>query len=698
VVRSRRFAAEPNQTYPLSELNESSFTSTSGITIYRGAAYPRQYYGNVFVGEVAGNLIHRQILTPDGVTFRSRRAEEKSEFVRSTDNWFRPVNFVNAPDGTLHILDMYRETIEHPWSIPDDIMAQLDLLSGRDRGRIYRLAPSGFQVPRPPRLGSATTEELVAQLENPNVWWRETAHRLLFERQDRAAVEPLHQLLHQSGKPLARLGALWSLAGLNGLREEDLLRALADPESGVREHAVKLAEKRLQQAPEVLNRVLDVAKDPDLRVRFQVAFTLGEARDPRVPAALAMIAKRDAADPWVRTAVLSSAVASCDDLLLRVMKDDPLAATPSGLELARQLAAVVGARAHAAEMNRVLAAVAAKPASREARSLQTLVAAGLGDGLKRSGKSLRSIPTEAGTPAAKMLAAVLEEAQPVARDARAALGQRREAVALLGYDDYERVKTTLVALLDARQPPDVQMAAVRTLGGFPQTEVVRLLLQSWRTYTPAVRGEAVDALLARADRLALVLDAVESRTVAVGDIPPTRRALLLRRADDALRQRAAALFSRETLQARKEVLAKYQPALRLAADKARGEKVFARECSTCHRLGSQGNDVGPNLDTIQNRTAEEVMISVFDPNREVAPNYLEYLVVLKDGRTTTGIIAAETATSITLRRASNVQETILRQNIDEITSTGKSLMPEGLEKKLTLQDVADLLAFLVPAK
>ena len=113
-------------------------TSAAGVTIYRGTAYPKAYYGNVFIGEVAGNLIHREVVEASGVTFRSHRVEDKCEFVASTDNWFRPVNFVNAPDGTLHVLDMYRETIEHPWSMPDDLKARLDLTSGRDRGRLYR--------------------------------------------------------------------------------------------------------------------------------------------------------------------------------------------------------------------------------------------------------------------------------------------------------------------------------------------------------------------------------------------------------------------------------------------------------------------------------------------------------------------------------------------------------------------------------
>jgi putative heme-binding domain-containing protein len=220
-------------------------------------------------------------------------------------------------------------------------------------------------------------------------------------------------------------------------------------------------------------------------------------------------------------------------------------------------------------------------------------------------------------------------------------------------------------------------------------------LGPWRGYTPAVRGEAVQALLSRKDRILALLDAVQSRRVAIGDIPPTRRALLLRQTDPKIHGRAAALFEGETLSARKDVLAKYRAALRLPGDRQRGLQVFQRECSACHRLNGQGNDIGPSLNTIQHRSAEEVLTHVIDPNREVSPEFIEYLIVLKDGRTTTGVIAAETAAGLTLRRANDVRETILRQTIEEISSSGKSLMPEGLEQKVSVQEMADLLAVLV---
>ena len=246
-LRTKRYHAE-GQKLPESEMVASGvFTSGTGITVYRGAAYPEAYRGQMVVGNVAGNLVHRRRLTPTGATFTATRVDDGKEFLASTDNWFRPVNFVNAPDGCLHVLDMYREVVEHPWSIPEDIKNQLHMTSGNDRGRIWRLAPAGFKPPAPPRLGTATTAQLVAALENPNAWWRETAQRLLHQKQDKVAVEPLRKLTRESKSPLPRMHALWALHGLGGLQTADVLAAMNSEVPGLRVHGLRLAESRVAQ-------------------------------------------------------------------------------------------------------------------------------------------------------------------------------------------------------------------------------------------------------------------------------------------------------------------------------------------------------------------------------------------------------------------------------------------------------------------
>jgi putative heme-binding domain-containing protein len=222
-------------------------------------------------------------------------------------------------------------------------------------------------------------------------------------------------------------------------------------------------------------------------------------------------------------------------------------------------------------------------------------------------------------------------------------------------------------------------------------------LKNYRSFSPAVRAEVVEALASRADRIPALIDALEQKVVGVGEIPQARRLLLVRSKDPAIGARADKLFAQQS-GSRTEIIEKYRPALKLVGDVERGLTVFRRECKTCHKLRGEGIDVGPNLATILHRTPDELVTHIMDPSREVSPNYLEYVVTLDDGRVLTGLIAEETAAAVTLRRAENKQDTVLRQNIDEMAASGKSLMPDGLEQKVTVQELADLLAFLLQRK
>jgi putative heme-binding domain-containing protein len=220
-------------------------------------------------------------------------------------------------------------------------------------------------------------------------------------------------------------------------------------------------------------------------------------------------------------------------------------------------------------------------------------------------------------------------------------------------------------------------------------------LGRWDTCTPPLRTEIVEAMLTRPDRIAALFDAIEAGRIAPSYVSATRKGLLLRHDNPTIRSRAAALFQSEAVSPRNEVITRYRSALELPTDRGRGQRVFERECKSCHRLGDQGSEVGPDLAASLHHAPDQILMNILDPNREVSPNYLEYVVALEDGRVLTGVIANETATNITLRRAEGVQDVVLRKDIADMRSSGKSLMPEGLENKITGQEMADLLAFLV---
>ncbi|MFN9374278.1 MAG: PVC-type heme-binding CxxCH protein [Planctomycetaceae bacterium] len=698
--RATRWTTDPEgKLYPRSELVPGGyFTSASGVTVFRGDAWNSSAggvadeVGQVFVADVAGNLVHRQQLTPAGVTFTAERIDVETEFVRSTDTWFRPVNFTNAPDGTLHIVDMYRETIEHPWSIPDDIKDALDLRRGNDRGRIWRVLRTGTS-PRPPAqpLARLGTVELVALLEHLNGWHRDTAARLIFERQDQTVIEPLRKLAESSPQPRSRLLALWGLQGLGALAPADLLKASRDPDGHLREHAVRLAEPWLSRDAPLRERVLALAEDGEPRVRMQVAFTLGSSAEPAAVGALASIARHDVADEFVRPAILSSVRDRAGKLLEALLGDRDWAASQLARPWLRQLARSVGARGDEAELRQIQTLLMQETLTSANRGWKMELVQGLGEGLQRTRRTLAATLPDT-TP---LVTALLADARELAASTDAAAGARDQAIQLLTLGTWESAREPLLAALAPATPGGVQFSAVRALAAFSEPEIPELLLARWSGATPALRGEIIEALLARAERSPRLLTALEQKVVSAAQRPPSRRGQLMRHADPAICDRARALFASDTASPRGDVIANYQQALQGTPSPDRGAKVFERECANCHRVGGKGATVGPNLETIRHHTPQQVLANILDPNREVTPAYLEYSVLLQEGRVANGLIATETPTSLTLKRPNDVQETILREAIAELNSTGVSLMPEGLEKKITPEEMRDLLGWLL---
>ncbi|MBM3838544.1 MAG: c-type cytochrome [Verrucomicrobia bacterium] len=695
-IRSSRRIAHGARPPTVAGASHHVVDAAAGVTIYRGGAYGAEYYGNAFVGDAQNNLIHRRRLKPDGATFTSERADSKTEFVRSSDTWFRPVNFVNAPDGTLYVLDMSREILE-AIHIPLDVVKHLDLRSGRDHGRIYRLAPPNFRYPGSPRLSRASTPDLVAALESPHGWWRDTAHRLIYERQDQTAIEPLRRVLRKSSSPQARVHALWSLRGLNALGEEDILIGLADESPRVREHTIRLGESRLAQSSALLDKILALANDPDARVRFQLAFSLGQTSDPRDRSALAEIARSSANDRWIRTALLSSVKDAADQLLVPLLDDKSVMNAPGGQEFLEQLALVAGARRETNSVARVLERAASLTQDHGPGGIANRLVTALGKGLKQAQGRLDPaiVLSEAGR---SYLQELTRRLRRDAKDPTRTEADRSSSISLLGCLAFAESRDTLLGLLDLRQPEPVQIAAVRALADYSSAEIGPLLLAKWREYSPKVREAVVEAMLARYERTLVFLQAVQKEQASLAQLDAARRQQLLHHRNESVRALALQLLSGGPSRSRQEIIDAYRPALQLSRDPVRGEAVFRRECMACHKIGEIGYAIGPDLTSSPSRDAEALLVHVFDPNQYVQPNSIQYVVDDKAGRTFSGMLAAQTATSITLRQGEGRSETILRANIAALSSTGKSMMPEGFEERITQQEMADLIAFLQSAR
>lgn len=696
VVRTRQRAADPafRKKAAPSELHASGFfTSATGVTIYRGSAYPPEYRGNAFVGDVGGNLVHRKVLEPDGPIFKATRADKGREFLASTDNWFRPVNLANSPDGTLLVLDMYRETIEHPWSIPEPIKKHLDLTSGHDRGRIYEIRPKGFQRRADrPAYSKADSLDLVKVLSDPDAWRRETAQRLLIERgKPSSEVEKaLHDLARDTDQPaLGRVHALWTLDVLGELTPEDIGSNAQDDVPGLREQSARLWETFLKDDPENIGPLADLASDPDAMVRLQAAFSLGDARGAKALDALAEIARRDGANRWTRVAVLSGLAGRAGEFAEILAQEQVFGKKESG-PLLLGLAELVGAENQPEEVASFVKRFAASGSgSKAARPHDVLTA--VGRGLSRSGGSLRTLLNgplrDDLEPIFAQAAKTVEGTGPVAA--------RVEAAKLTGLGPEQSALAVLPDLLSPREPVALQLAALQALAPIKSPEVGVAIVGHWRSLGPSVRREAAEVMLARADRAQALLDALEGGIIARGDLDPARLTQLQNYPKAEVKTRASKLLGQTARADRAPVVARYQAALNGDISAERGRAVFRKTCSTCHKAEGQGQDVGPDLATVTGRSPEDLVLHILDPNREVLPNYLSYNIETSDGRILSGIIASESADALTLKRAEGASDVVPRDHIEAIASSGLSLMPEGLENDIDPQSMADLVAYLL---
>jgi putative membrane-bound dehydrogenase-like protein len=700
VERTRRRAGSAEaRRFPSTELVPGGYiTSATSPLVYTADLFPESYRGNTFVCDPANNLIHRDRLVPNGATFLAERADADCEFMASTDNWFRPVSLTIGPDGALYVVDFYREAIETPLSLPEDIKQRLNLES-RNRGRIWRIMPEGAKRRPPPQLSKATPEELVRHLADANPWWRCTAQRLLVEKGVSPAMQAIRKLARESPSPQGRVHALWTLHGLKGLDEGLVANALKDPVEGVREQALRLAEAYLPSSGEMRKAVAALADDPSPRVRFQLAFTLGEAEGPEIATALAKVARHDAADPWTQTAVLSSAGKLAPDLLVGLGGDRQFTEEAAGpqLQLLSKLAAVIGARAQDADVGRALQLITREGDAQAPWRL--VILEGLGQGLQNSQRPLSLLwlsPPPALREAVEQTRPYFVRAANSVQDDKARLPERIAAARLLAYGPDGVAAPALQKLLAPQQPGDLQLAAVRALSQHNSPRVAETLLRPWGSYSPAVRREVLEALFARPERLPVLLSAIEQRHVLPGQLEPFRIEQLRKHRNARVRQQAQRLFARAMVSDRQKVVADYAAALQLPGDAGRGKTVFKKNCATCHRLENEGVEVGADLmAALRTKTPEGLVIDILDPSREVDPRYINYVVTTKDGRMFTGLIAAETASSVTLRRAEKAEDTVLRTQIDEIQATAKSLMPDNLETQLSRQDLADVIAYLL---
>jgi putative membrane-bound dehydrogenase-like protein len=667
-----------SRAWTTSNLHAGQFTAACGLEFYRGVALPAEFYGNIFVCEPTGHLVHREVVKPLGVTFCSTPAYDKAEFFASRDEWCCPVNMEVGPDGALYVVDMYRAVIEHPEWMPVELRDRSDLLDGNDRGRIYRIVPQNFQRPPAPKLSNLPSAGLVELLAHPSDWWRETAARLLFERQDKHVAPLLEHIAIHHQSPLARMHALRVLQGLDLVTEDLCSRMLNDSHPRVVEQTVAVAQPHLSRDGQLPRRLANLTAHEDARVRFQSLLSGNAVPSP----------PQHRADSWEVDAMLIAARNQGGTVLNEMLRKQPLleANIANPKQFIAKLARSAAATRDNDQMTIAVHALLSNDTYRRVGLASVLQEA------RRHDASLPKLQASLTDAARHSLDQAFADARVDAADTSQPEHIRGEAIDLLACSDESMPVLTTLAEDDSS--PMIRARAIQALSLSSELEPWRRLLNRLANETPSLQAAILEGVLASSARTSLLLELVADGSIKTALLDTNRVSRLLHYRDADIKSRAQTLLADVVPADRQQALSDYQVVLTMKTKAERGRAVFQKHCATCHRIDDIGVDIAPDISDSREKSAQQLLTDIILPNRTIDSNYFSYTAITHDGQVHTGVLTAETSTSVTFRQAEGKTVSLRRSEIEGLHSNGVSLMPDGLEKLIPPQEMADLISFI----
>jgi putative heme-binding domain-containing protein len=656
------------------------------------------------------------------VGWKGDRIDVESEFVASSDTWFRPVQFANAPDGCLYILDFYREVIEHPQSLPDSIKRHLDLTNGRDRGRIYRLRDARRPVQYRNDIGSYSTDQLIETLIHPNSWHRETARRLLWSKlsmdldssESQRYLDRINSLTTKRTESPSEQGRAGGLNGLGLMAQAKRLPGELDfwlehQDANVRMAAIRLLEPLAIDHPELRKRLYGMASDADIGVRFQLALSMSLLPTKEEDLAERRFAIRSLLDQMTSDTAYRAAVANLMEphaaVFMRECLSDLTPISGAGQGGAVQPARPSSKGGALEVLGYCFASVASVEELREFdQSWGRIVGAsdndwnghllrGVLDGLSiKRGFVLDSLNEYPAIQAS--VSELVKSSLLRLRNLEQPLEQRIDAMRALRWAPEQLAVESYYSLLSPTYPIAIQEKALEGLGAYHDPSIAAGILERYRAFTPTMRFRAIDLLIRRPVWLDELLNQLEQGRVNWDDFSTSQRTALRNHSNQNVRDRIAGYFETADTD-RSKIISQYQNALSLSGNVTTGQGLFVKLCSACHKADGVGYEVGPNLIAFRYRGPEAILQNVLDPNREVNPMYLSYNVMTNDETTISGMIESESTEVVNLTRGGEFRDAVPRSKITEMKSSRVSIMPEGFENQLDQQAMADLLAYLM---
>ena len=428
--------------------------------------------------------------------------------------------------------------------------------------------------------------------------------------------------------------------------KEDVLEGLQSNKVSIRRMALKESEK----FPELFREVSELCTDPNFKVRLQVAYTLGEFEHDLAGEALASIAKKDGSDVFMAAAILSSAIPHYRKLV-RAQNLSPLI-TEGLLKMHERF-----------------------PNLAEELSISILNS--------KSNESKWRLLTHASP---KIQNRARSAALTLATDENKPDLERVEAMALLGKEDVDQ----LSILLKSSSSIEIQTAVIDQLS---KTNSFEKILESWPGFEPRIKHSAEMAFLSKDDGAEILIKGLQSEIINPVELSSSCIERLKNHRNEKIRKQTNEIFSKSNSINKKLVYSKFKPSLSINGDYEKGKMHFLARCSTCHRLDDVGRDVGPNLRALSDKSRQSLFDAILNPSSSIEPQYLAYNIEHK-GENIFGLIQSETSNSLIVKLLDGTTRVVKRDEITNLQGTGKSIMPDGLEAGLSVEDFADLLGFL----
>ncbi len=636
----------------------------------------------LFVCEPTGSLVQRQSLVREQSIWKSEREPHEEEFLASTDVWFRPVDLTIGPHGELFVVDMARAVIEHPDWVPQELKDRGDTWDGAGLGRLFRVHTPGAETSWTPITSAA---DALAALQSTTPLERELASQYFLEQGLEPSIDRLRELLRDADNPATRARVAQLLRRFDRLTGELWSELLVDSEPRVRALAVQLAEP----AGEVIFELTPLADDPDPLVRRQLARTLAAVADlgEEASGALLAVAERDAQDPWMRRTIGSIH----SDSVVKFLQ--PWLSRPSFEAGESDLAAHLIRRF--ARRDPSSAAETLMPRLREASQpggtpdlplLLRAWAQGVRDGKSSVAEQLAKLPSSV----QRSLESALDTTIAAAADDETKLRTRLVAIELAALAG--QAPESYRELLAAEHPPQIRAAVIPVLVRADGAWTLEYLESHLGSMTHPLRKSVVDACLQSPDRTGWLLTRIEQGDFAKTILDPATANRLRSHRDDEIRQRARDLLAPDAN--RQEVLQAYATAARVDGDTEAGKQLFKQHCSACHRIDEIGTNVGPDISDSRTKTPESLLEAILDPNAAIDAAYLRYSVLTDDGRILEGLLVDETADAVTLAQQEGERVSVPREQIEQLQAPGVSLMPDGFESVINVDQMRDLITYL----